>query len=206
MKDIASFPDVLDASLVGTYPALAKAGGGYVWDEVLEYRVWCCPLRGAEDLEDGSDYYYAFASYAEALEFSNQTDGADDPLALILQREFIDEPVPRFEGAVAEAYEVGLLGKNIKGSGIDVDLYTFVGAGAYICGEETALLESLEGKQGKPRFKPPFPAGYGLYGKPTTINNTQSIASVPTIIRKGAAWFAALGPEGSGGTAQFSVS
>lgn len=94
MKDIASFPDVLDASLVGTYPALAKAGGGYVWDEVLEYRVWCCPLRGAEDLEDGSDYYYAFASYAEALEFSNQTDGADDPLALILQREFIDEPEP----------------------------------------------------------------------------------------------------------------
>ncbi len=94
MKDIASFPDVLDASLVGTYPALVKAGGGYVWDEVLEYRVWCCPLRGAEDLEDGSDYYYAFASYAEALEFSNQTDGADDPLALILQREFIDEPEP----------------------------------------------------------------------------------------------------------------
>jgi len=94
MKDIASFPDVLDASLVGTYPALAKAGGGYVWDEVLEYRVWCCPLRGAEDLEDGSDYYYAFASYAEALEFSKQTDGADDPLALILQREFIDEPEP----------------------------------------------------------------------------------------------------------------
>lgn len=94
MKDIASFPDVLDASLVGTYPALAKAGGGYVWDEVLEYRVWCCPLRGAEDLEDGSDYYYAFVSYAEALEFSNQTDGADDPLALILQREFIDEPEP----------------------------------------------------------------------------------------------------------------
>ena len=94
MKDIASFPDVLDASLVGTYPALVKAWGGYVWDEVLEYRVWCCPLRGAEDLEDGSDYYYAFASYAEALEFSNQTDGADDPLALILQREFIDEPEP----------------------------------------------------------------------------------------------------------------
>ena len=94
MKDIARFPDVLDASLVGTYPALVKAGGGYVWDEVLEYRVWCCPLRGAEDLEDGSDYYYAFASYAEALEFSNQTDGADDPLALILQREFIDEPEP----------------------------------------------------------------------------------------------------------------
>jgi NADH-quinone oxidoreductase subunit F len=123
-----------------------------------------------------------------------------------IRGEFIDEPVPRFEAAVQEAYEAGLLGKNIAGSGIDFDLHTFVGAGAYICGEETALLESLEGKQGKPRFKPPFPANYGLYGKPTTINNTQSLASVPAIIRNGAAWFAALGPEGSGGTALFSVS
>jgi NADH-quinone oxidoreductase subunit F len=123
-----------------------------------------------------------------------------------IRGEFMNEPVPRFEAAVREAYEAGLLGKNIGGSGIDFDLYTFVGAGAYICGEETALLESLEGKQGKPRFKPPFPANYGLYGKPTTINNTQSLASVPAIIRNGAAWFAGLGPEGSGGTALFSVS
>lgn len=123
-----------------------------------------------------------------------------------IRGEFIDEPVPRFEAALREAYAAGLLGKNILGSGIDVDLYAFVGAGAYICGEETALLESLEGKQGKPRFKPPFPANYGLYGQPTTINNTQSLASVPAILRNGAAWFAGLGPEGSGGTAQFSVS
>jgi NADH-quinone oxidoreductase subunit F len=123
-----------------------------------------------------------------------------------IRGEFMDEPVPRFEAAVKEAYDAGLLGKNIQDSGIDFDLHTFVGAGAYICGEETALLESLEGKQGKPRFKPPFPASYGLYGKPTTINNTQSIASVPAIIRNGAAWFAGLGPEGSGGTAEFSVS
>jgi len=123
-----------------------------------------------------------------------------------IRGEFMDEPVPRFEAALVEAYEAGLLGKNIQGSGIDFDLYAFVGAGAYICGEETALLESLEGKQGKPRFKPPFPANFGLYGKPTTINNTQSLASVPAIIRNGAAWFAGLGPEGSGGTAQFSVS
>ena len=123
-----------------------------------------------------------------------------------IRGEFMDEPVPRFEAALKEAYDAGLLGKNIQKSGIDFDLYTFVGAGAYICGEETALLESLEGKQGKPRFKPPFPASYGLYGKPTTINNTQSIASVPAIIRNGGIWFAALGPEGSGGTAEFSVS
>jgi NADH-quinone oxidoreductase subunit F len=123
-----------------------------------------------------------------------------------IRGEFIDEPVPRFDGALKEAYDAGLLGRNIQGSGIDVDIHTFVGAGAYICGEETALLESLEGKVGMPRFKPPFPANYGLYGKPTTINNTQSLASVPAIVRNGAAWFAALGPDGSGGTAQFSVS
>ena len=123
-----------------------------------------------------------------------------------IRGEFIDEPVPRFENAVKEAYAAGLLGKNIQGSGIDFDLETFVGAGDYICGEVTALLDSLEGKQGKPRFKPPFPANFGLYGKPTTINNTQSLASVPSILRNGAAWFAGLGPEGSGGTALFSVS
>ena len=123
-----------------------------------------------------------------------------------IRGEFVDEPVPRFEAAVSEAYEAGLLGRNIQGTGIDFDLHTFVGAGAYICGEETALLESLEGKPGKPRFKPPFPANYGLYGKPTTINNTQSLASVPAIVRNGAKWFAGLGPENSGGTALFSVS
>ncbi len=110
-----------------------------------------------------------------------------------IRGEFLGEPVPRFEAALKEAYAAGLLGKNINGSGVDVDIYCAVGAGAYICGEETALLESLEGKQGKPRFKPPFPANFGLYGKPTTINNTQSYASTPTIMRKGAAWFAGLG-------------
>ncbi len=123
-----------------------------------------------------------------------------------IRGEFMSEPVPRFEAAVKEAYTAGLLGRNILGSGIDLDLHTFVGAGAYICGEETAQLESLEGKQGKPRFKPPFPANYGLYGRKTTINNTQTLASVPAILREGAAWFAGLGTEDSGGTALFSVS
>jgi NADH-quinone oxidoreductase subunit F len=94
----------------------------------------------------------------------------------------------------------------VMGSGVDMDIYTFIGAGAYICGEETALLDSLEGKPGKPRFKPPFPANFGLYGAPTTINNTQSFASVPTILRKGPQWFAELGPKNSGGTVIFSVS
>jgi NADH-quinone oxidoreductase subunit F len=123
-----------------------------------------------------------------------------------IRGEFMAEPVPRFEQAVKEAYEASLLGRNISGSGIDFDLHTFVGAGAYICGEETGLLESLEGKPGKPRFKPPFPANFGLYGKPTTVNNTQSLASIPTILRKGAQWFADLGVKGSGGTGIFSVS
>jgi NADH-quinone oxidoreductase subunit F len=123
-----------------------------------------------------------------------------------IRGEFLGEPVPRFEAALQEAYEAGLLGKNVLGSGVDFDIYTFVGAGAYICGEETALLDSLEGKPGKPRFKPPFPANFGLYGAPTTINNTQSFASVPTILRKGPQWFAELGPKNSGGTVIFSVS
>ena len=91
-----------------------------------------------------------------------------------IRGEFLDEPIPRFETALSEAYDAGFLGRNLRGSGIDFDLYTFVGAGAYICGEETGLLESLEGKQGRPRFKPPFPANKGLFGMPTTINNTQS--------------------------------
>ena len=123
-----------------------------------------------------------------------------------IRGEFLGEPVPRFEAALQEAYQAGLLGRNVLGSGVDFDLYTFVGAGAYICGEETALLESLEGKQGKPRFKPPFPAAFGLYGAPTTINNTQSYASVPTILRKGPEWFAKLGTVNAGGTVIFSVS
>jgi NADH-quinone oxidoreductase subunit F len=123
-----------------------------------------------------------------------------------IRGEFLAEPVPRFEEALKEAYSAGLLGTNIGGSGVDFDLYTFVGAGAYICGEETALLDSLEGKQGRPRFKPPFPANFGLYGKPTTINNTQSYASVPTILRKGPKWFTDLGVATSAGTMIFSVS
>jgi NADH-quinone oxidoreductase subunit F len=123
-----------------------------------------------------------------------------------IRGEFMAEPFPRFEAALREAYAAGLLGKNLLGSGVDFDLYAFMGAGAYICGEETALLESLEGKQGRPRFKPPFPANFGLYGKPTTINNAQSFASVPTILRKGPDWFAGLGPPNSGGTVIFSVS
>ena len=123
-----------------------------------------------------------------------------------IRGEFLGEPVPRFEAALQEAYEAGLLGRNIRGSGVDFDIHTFVGAGAYICGEETGLLESLEGKPGKPRFKPPFPANFGLYGQPTTINNTLSFASVPTILRKGPQWFAALGPPNSAGTVIYSIS
>nr|VFK57839.1 MAG: NADH-quinone oxidoreductase subunit F [Candidatus Kentron sp. UNK]VFK69167.1 MAG: NADH-quinone oxidoreductase subunit F [Candidatus Kentron sp. UNK] len=124
-----------------------------------------------------------------------------------LRGEFMDEPFLRFEQALSEAYEHGLLGKNILGSGIDFDLHAHLGAGAYICGEETALLESLEGKKGLPRFKPPFPANVGLYGCPTTINNTETFASVPSILRNGADWFMNLGvPPNNGGTKLFSVS
>ena len=123
-----------------------------------------------------------------------------------MRGEFMDEPFKRFEQALQEAYQQGYLGRNIMGSGINADIYGTLGAGAYICGEETALLESLEGKKGQPRFKPPFPANFGLYGMPTTINNTESFASVPSIIRNGGPWFAALGVPNSGGTKCFSVS
>lgn len=92
--NVAHYPDVVDLDLVGTYSPLAKAGGGYVWDEVLEYRVWCHLERGAPDLEDSSDYYHAFATYPEALAFSLDTRGAEEPLALIRQLEYIDEPNP----------------------------------------------------------------------------------------------------------------
>jgi len=123
-----------------------------------------------------------------------------------MRGEFMDEPAQHFETAVREAYAAGYLGKNILGSGTDFDLYPTLGAGAYICGEETALLESLEGKKGQPRYKPPFPANFGLYGKPTTINNTESLASAPSIIRNGAQWFADLGIPNNGGVKCFSMS
>lgn len=123
-----------------------------------------------------------------------------------MRGEFMDLPFQRFEQAVKEAYEAGLLGKNIQNSGIDFDLYGSLGAGAYICGEETALLESLEGKKGQPRFKPPFPASFGLYGRPTTINNTETLSSIPAIIRNGGKWFADMGVAHSGGEKLFSMS
>ena len=123
-----------------------------------------------------------------------------------MRGEFMDEPFIHFEQAVKEAYELGLLGKNIQGSGVDFDLHGTLGAGAYVCGEETALLESLEGKKGQPRFKPPFPASFGLYGRPTTINNTETLSSIPVIMRKGGKWFADLGVKNSGGEKLFSMS
>jgi NADH-quinone oxidoreductase subunit F len=116
------------------------------------------------------------------------------------------ETYERFEEALAQAYAAGYLGKAIMGSAFDFDLYAAHGYGAYICGEETALLESLEGKKGQPRFKPPFPASYGLYGKPTTINNTETFASVPFIIDHGGEKFLELGRPNNGGTKIFSVS
>src|ERR1051325_3934663 len=112
----------------------------------------------------------------------------------------------RPQAAIDEGYEAKLLGKNACGSGWDFDLYVHHGAGAYICGEETALLESLEGKKGLPRLKPPFPANVGLYGCPTTVNNVESIAAVPDIMRRGAAWFAGIGRPNNTGTKLFCIS
>ncbi len=115
------------------------------------------------------------------------------------------EPYQRFEAALDEARRAGLVGKNILGSSVDVDVYSHLGAGAYICGEETALMESLEGKKGMPRFKPPFPAVRGIYDRPTTINNVETFASVPVILEKGGEWFLKLGKPNNGGCKIFSV-
>ena len=108
--------------------------------------------------------------------------------------------------AIDEAYDAGFIGKSASGSGYDFDIFLHHGAGAYICGEETALLESLEGKKGMPRMKPPFPAGAGLYGCPTTVNNVESIAVVPTILRRGSDWFSGFGRENNAGTKLFAIS
>jgi NADH-quinone oxidoreductase subunit F len=124
---------------------------------------------------------------------------------IYIRGEFIRE-TEVLRRAVAEAYEAGLLGKNAAGSGYDFDLFVHRGAGAYICGEETAMLNSLEGQKGWPRLKPPFPAGAGLYGCPTTVNNVESIAVVPTILRRGASWFAGIGNPKNEGTKLFQLS
>jgi len=124
---------------------------------------------------------------------------------IYVRGEFVRER-EALQRAVDEAYADGLLGKNAAGSGWDYDIYVHHGAGAYICGEETALIESLEGKKGMPRLKPPFPANMGLYGCPTTVNNVESIAVAPTICRRGAGWFAGLGREGNTGTKLFCIS
>jgi NADH-quinone oxidoreductase subunit F len=124
---------------------------------------------------------------------------------IYIRGEYIREAETLF-AAVEEAYAAGLLGKNAAKSGYDFDVYVHRGAGAYICGEETAMIESLEGKKGQPRLKPPFPAGAGLYGCPTTVNNVESIAVVPTILRRGAAWFSSFGREGNKGTKLFQIS
>ena len=124
---------------------------------------------------------------------------------IYIRGEFYDEAVV-LQAAIDEAYDAGLIGKNASGSGYDFDVYLHRGAGAYICGEETALMESLEGNKGQPRLKPPFPAGAGLYGCPTTVNNVESIAVVPEILRRGASWFADLGKPNNTGTKVFCIS
>jgi NADH-quinone oxidoreductase subunit F len=125
---------------------------------------------------------------------------------IYLRGEFGGECFERLENALKEARDIGMMGKNIQGSGIDIELHATLGAGAYVCGEETALMQSLEGKQGRPRFKPPFPANFGLYGRPTTINNVETFASVPVILEKGGQWFLDLGKPNNGGVKIFSVS
>ncbi|MSP04517.1 MAG: NADH-quinone oxidoreductase subunit NuoF [Acetobacteraceae bacterium] len=124
---------------------------------------------------------------------------------IYIRGEFYNE-ARNLQFAIDEAYEAGLIGKNACGSGYAYDVFLHRGAGAYICGEETALIESLEGKKGMPRLKPPFPAAMGLYGRPSTVNNVESISVAPTILRRGAAWFSAMGRPNNTGTKLFCIS
>tara|TARA_B100000902_G_scaffold399956_1_gene473955 strand:- start:280 stop:1548 length:1269 start_codon:yes stop_codon:yes gene_type:complete len=124
---------------------------------------------------------------------------------IYIRGEYYNEAVV-LQNAIDEAYDAGLIGKNASKSGWDFDIYLHRGAGAYICGEETALLESLEGKKGQPRLKPPFPANKGLYGAPTTVNNVETIAVVPTILRRGGEWFSSFGRKKNTGTKVFCIS
>ncbi|CCG22219.1 Ndh51 subunit of nicotinamide adenine dinucleotide dehydrogenase complex I [Candida orthopsilosis Co 90-125] len=124
---------------------------------------------------------------------------------IYIRGEFYNETVI-LQNAINEAYKAGLIGKNACGSGYDFDIYVHRGMGAYVCGEETALIESIEGKAGKPRLKPPFPAGVGLFGRPTTVANVETVSVAPTILRRGGAWFDALGRERNSGTKLFCIS
>src|SRR4029078_4824613 len=130
----------------------------------------------------------------------------DSRLAFVYIRGEYVKPWQIVSGAVKEAYEAGLLGKNIQGTGSDFDIVVHRGAGAYICGEETGLLSSLEGKKGWPKIKPPFPAIKGAFGQPTIVNNVETLCCVPPIIERGAEWFAGLGTKTQGGTRMVSVS
>lgn len=132
--------------------------------------------------------------------------GADVVTAYIYIRGEFYQEASHVQQAIDEAYKAGLIGKNACGSGYDFDVYLHRGAGAYICGEETALIESIEGKQGKPRLKPPFPADVGLFGCPTTVANVETVAVAPTIARRGGSWFAGFGRERNSGTKVFCVS
>jgi len=124
---------------------------------------------------------------------------------IYIRGEFVNE-AETLQLAINEAYKAGLIGKNACGSGWDMDIYIQRGAGAYVCGEETALIESIEGKQGKPRIKPPFPADYGVFGCPTTVNNVETISATPTIMRRGGKWFSSFGRERNHGTKLFCIS
>jgi len=191
----------------GGYEAWKKILAGKMTPELIIDEVKASGLRGRGG-----------AGFPTGLKWSFMPKGSDIQKYLVVNSDESepgtchDREVLRYnphalvEGMAIAAYAMGatVAYNYMRGEFMDEPFPRFEAAVKE--GEETALLESLEGKQGRPRFKPPFPANFGLYGQPTTINNTQSIASVPTIIRKGAAWFAALGPEGSGGTAQFSVS
>ena len=171
------------------------------WDDSLRFSVSATSRPPRQGEVEGQHYFFVTPEGFDTL----VAEGEMLEHATVFGNAYGSPKAP-VQAAIDEAYEAGLLGKNAAKSGWDFDLYLHHGAGAYICGEETALLESLEGKKGMPRMKPPFPAGAGLYGCPTTVNNVESIAVVPTILRRGPEWFAGFGRPNNAGTKLFAVS
>ena len=217
MKEIEDIPariDVVGSPVRESHAPTVVALDGDGWDlgrrptvkltqQQLEAHLWGAAniLRGKTA---GQDYKNYILSLLEGILISSYAIKSH-VCYIYIRGEFVFG-ARRLEEQIAEAYAKGYLGKNIFGTGYDLDVYVHRGAGAYICGEETGLIESLEGKRAYPRIKPPFPAVYGLFGCPTIVNNVETLACVPMIIEKGAQWFKSIGPESGPGPKLFCVS
>ncbi len=201
-------------NIIKSAELIGRGGAGFPawvkWDSVLQSRalqkyIICNSDEGEPGaFKDRDILNYNPHQIIEGMAIAGYAIGASVGYHYI--RGEYSSQITIMEAALKEARKAGLIGENINGSGIDFQIYTFYGAGAYICGEETALIESIEGKRGQPRIKPPFPTSHGLYGSPTLVNNTETLASVPVILAKGSEWYTGLGINKNKGCKIFSIS